>query len=207
MLKKSLKSQNNNYLFSVLVGVFSGALVFFILFLLFQSFTPNPGVSVGIDPIDFISLGINTFLVIYVLRTLGRKDDSEKVERELLISYFTKFDSEFSEGVHKMTTVDGVEGVEVAAFFKKYDMYLQELVDLSKSHRSKNLSNLTALEVAFSQIRELLSNTPQAGEIEDGVRIEDTRILYSSRHLGVITKSMGKFKKAMFNVVVGINRS
>jgi hypothetical protein len=189
------------------VGVFFGALVFFVLIASFQSFTVNSEISFGVDPIDFISLIINTILVVYVLRTLSRKDDSDKVERELLIGYFTKFDSEFSEGIHKMTTVDGVEGVEVAAFFKKYGMYLQELVDLSKSHQSKNLSNLSALEKAFSEIRELLSNTPQAGEIEDGVRIEGTRILYSSRHLGEITKSMGGFKKAMFNVVVGINRS
>ncbi len=206
-MSKKLSKNQNNYLFSILVGVFFGSLTFFILFASFNSFRVNTEISFGVNPIDFISLLINTILVMYVLRTLSRKDDNDKVERELLIGYFTKFEDDFSSGIHRMTSSCGIEGEEVSAFFKKHSMYLQELIDLSEDHRPENAPNLGSLQSSFSEILDLLSNTPREGEIEDGVRIENGYIFYSPRHLAEITKSMGKFKKAVFNVSVCINRS
>lgn len=208
MLKKLLKNQNSFFLY-ILVGIFCGVLAFFLFwipFCYFNSISVNPQLSFNIDPINLLSLFVTTLLAMYVLRTLSRKDDIDKVERDLLIGYFDKFDSNFSEEIHKMTTVDGVEGTEVASFFKKYDMYLQELIEITGMHPSKNEENLLNLEVCFSLIRELLTNTPKEGEIEDGIHVNGTRIYYSPRHLGEITRSMGKFKKSIFKLIAGINR-
>lgn len=209
MLKKLL-IQSDKYLacgLAVLLGV---VLSLFLLIVPFNYFklTISPQLSFQIDLMGVLSLLVTTGLAVYVLRVLNRSDDSDKVERDLLIKYFTDFESRFSEDIHRMTATGGVEGSDVAATFQKNGMFLQELLELAKSHASssKNETNLVALEQGVSEISELLSNVPQEGVVEDGVRLEGNIISYSPRYIGVITASMGKFKKSIFSVIVGINR-
>ena len=206
---KMLFNQGKSHLFCGLIGLLCGVLGFFLFTIPFNYFklTVNPQLSFQIDPVNFLSLIVTVTLGIFVLRSLNRKDEGDKVERDLLITYFTKFESNFTGEIHSMTAKEGIEGSEVAIVFKKYGMYIQEILEIARGHKSKNEEKLIILEKSISEIRELLSNLPRTGEVEDGVRLEGTQIFYSSRHLSEVTVSMAKFRKAIFNVIANINRS
>lgn len=48
-------------------------------------------VSIEINPLELITTAITIFLAVYVTRTLGKKNDLEKTEKELFIDYLIKF--------------------------------------------------------------------------------------------------------------------
>ena len=47
----------------------------------------NNQVNIEINPLEILSLGITVLLAIYVTRTLSKKNDLEKNEKDLLINY------------------------------------------------------------------------------------------------------------------------
>lgn len=207
MQQKPSKNQNN-FLDCGLVGILFGTIAFAIFAIPFNYFnlTVNPQLTLQIDPVNLLSLFTTIALTGYILRTLKRKDDGDKVERDLLIGYFNEFQNKFTEEIHQMTTIDGVEGSHVAIILKKCEMYMQEIIELTKEYKPDTENNLKKLQEIISEIRELLSNIPREGEVEDGIRVEGTKILYSPRHLQEVTLSMGKFRKSIFSIIVGINR-
>ena len=180
--------------------------IFFSLPFSYFKFTVDHQLSFQIDPLNLLSLVVTTFLALYVVRVLNRKEDADKAERSLLSGYFAEFESKFAEEVCKISNEeDGVDGTVVATTFQKYGMSLQALLDLARSHASRDELSLSALERSVSEIRELLSNTPTEGTIEDGVRLSGTLISYSPRYRNDIIASLGRFKKAIFSVIVSIN--
>lgn len=214
MSKKQKKKVNNYlcYFWGGFIGIIAGVFAFFLFSISFKYFgltTTSPQLSIGLDPINFISLIINTVLIILVLRKLGRKDDIDKVEREIIINHFKDFEAEFCKEIHRITSIDdGIEGSELASTFKKFDMSLQGVIEITKFYSLKeNNENITNLLKTFSNIRELLSNTPRDGEIEDGIRINGSKISYSSKHIFEITKGMNEFNKNIFAIIVDINRT
>lgn len=194
---------------TVIIGAVFGALVFFIFLAWKDSFqlAVNPEVDFDLDPVELLSLFVTIGLAVYVTRTLQRKDDDDKVERDLLMDYFKDFSSSFVESIHEMSNPDGVESADVASAFQRHGMALEELLDLANSLDSRNDENLLSLEKAVADLRELFSNIPREGEVEDGIRVEGTRLRYSPRHVGGITRATGRFRKAIYVLIAGINRS
>lgn len=207
MQKKPLKNLGN-YLDCCLIGLLCGTITFAIFAIPFDIFKLkiNPQLIFQIDLVNILSLFTTIALTLYVLRVLKRKDDGDKVERDLLINYFNEFQNKFTEEIHLMSTIDGVEGAYVALILKKYEMYMQELLELAREYYPNDEINFKKLEIIISEIRELLSNIPRLGDVEDGIKVEGTKILYSTKHLREITYSMGKFRKSIFSIIVGINR-
>lgn len=92
MLKKS------KILIYFLLGLIFG---FFLTIFIkkFSSFTIDSNIGLEINPFEFLVLVINVILAIYITRTLGKKIDSEKNEKQYLIDYLQEFRREFSNSV------------------------------------------------------------------------------------------------------------
>lgn len=207
MSKKPLQNLNPNLL-TALLGVFAGGITFFCFYIpfdYFQAITKNPQLSFQIDPINLLSIFVNIILAIYVIRVLNRQDEKKRVIRNLLANYFLDFESKLIQGLHKMATTTGIEYTEVAMYFKRHAMTMQELANLVRNQPSPKNEQIDKLENTFSEIRELFSNTPSEGDIEDGIRIEDTKIFYSPRHLEKITTHISKLKISFFETIVCIH--
>jgi len=193
----------------MVVGVLAGATIFFGLLFGFHAsrLSVSPQVNIDIDPLELLSLIVTVFLAIIVMRTLHRKDDGEKVERDILIEYFKEFSTDLMGDLHKIIADEGGESSELAAIFQRHGIVMQELSELARSHSSTHENSLAALERNVSQLRELFLNTPREGEVEDGVRIDGTKIRYSLRHISDITASMARFRREIFSMIKSINRS
>lgn len=210
---KTLWINNKHCLPSILIGLLTGVVTYFALLILFSwvHLIIKPDINLEFDIAGLIGTVINIVLVLIVLRTLHRRDEGEKVERELLIDHFVKFESGFCNLIHQFmmdTQEVGVDGSKLASALREQGMSLQELVELTRSYYSGSGDEIKDLEDSVAGIRDMLTNTPREGSVEDGVRLtDDGKILYSSRYVGDISAAVGRFKKAIFAVIVSINRS
>lgn len=204
-----MKSRNKDSFRRTVVSMFWGTFAFFILIVASNLFSLgiSPEISFQIDPLNLLSIGVTIYLAIYLIRKFNQQDEIDKTERELLIDYFNKFDSNFTEGIHEITRMSKVESQEISGFFKKYTMYLQELIDLAIVYQAKHYDKLDRLNLSVSKIRELLTYTPKLDDIDSGISIEETSLVYSSDHMSKVSQGMGLFKKAIFDLIICINRS
>lgn len=167
----------------------------------------NPEISLGIDPLQIISIFITVILAVYVLRELGHKDEGEKVERELLIKYINTFETELTKIIRDVAK-DGVTLDYVVAVLKRYGMRLQSLLRLAEEQEfiTANSSCKTELPENLKSIKDLLTDTPKTGEIENGVRVVDGKLSFSKNQVDRIAESLYATNSSIFRLVVEINR-
>lgn len=208
MLKKqsTRRAKYYEYILIILFGTASTILLLLVPLDYFKLTLSNQ-LSFQADPVNLLSIFINAALAVYVLRVLNRTDESDKIERELLIKFFVEFECEFTKNIQQITAFGGIESKEVAAIFRKNSMALQGICILAKSKIPATGSTLISLEKSVTVVRELLSEIPKNGEIEDGVRLDGTLISYSPKRVGDVAAGMGAFKTAIFEVICSINRS
>lgn len=172
----------------------------------------SPIVTFQIDPLgalmDVLTLVVPVFLTVYVLRTLNRRDEGEKSERNLLIASFKTFDSDLSKVVRDFAR-GGVKVENVAAFLKRNGMRAQTLLRLTteEGFLAEDSKQAKALSKKIRNIKDLLTNTPKTGEIEDGIRIVDGKLNYSSNQVDKIANAVFDFNTCIFKITAEINRA
>jgi hypothetical protein len=200
--------KKTNWLYSIIIGSLSGVVIFIACFLIttyyFGSISIVRTLSYQIDPLNLLSILVNAGLVWYVAKVLDQRNEENRVERDLLIKYLTDFESTFLDEIHKVASGDGIEGTILASTFKKNAMLMDELVELGKSVGDINLNGI---KDSVSEIRELLTTTPKTDEVEDGVRVHDGKLFYSTKHINQVSITLGKFKTAVFSAIAKINRN
>jgi hypothetical protein len=195
------------HLISFLLGTLAGFFIYTFITNSWQlKITPDMGFQ--IDPTGIISLIISVILAVYVLRKLSKKDEGEKVERNLLINYFTTFQTEL-EARLKNIAKGGSKFDFVNALLKRYGMRMEELFRLAIEHGFlKEGSDVQALFYdKFKKLRELLTNTPKTGAIEDGIRLENGELHFSDSQTDKISVTNSEINSTIFKIVVEINRS
>lgn len=172
----------------------------------------SPEVSFQLDPLSLISAlissAISFILAIVILRTLSNKDEEARVERKLLIDHFNTFDSEFIEKIRGFAA-GGCNVTNVAAVLKRYSVRMQGLCRLGVQHQLlKEDSEATkALMEKIRDIVPMLTDTPKAGAVEDGIRVEgDGKLFYSHAQTDKIAQATFDISSAIFEVMVEINR-
>ena len=118
MLKMLLK-KSVSHLECAFAGIVFGIIAYFLFAFPISYFklTINPQVTLEIDPTSIISLLVTIGLAVFVVRALQRKDDGDKVERDLLISYFREFESRFSQEIEQMVSVPGTRDDSMVWFW------------------------------------------------------------------------------------------
>src|SRR5688500_14657927 len=117
MSKKLVNINWSLLIIYIVVGLVAGYLLF-ILFVLFfyKLLSINNQINFQIDPTNIISLIVTIALALYISRILQRKDEGDKIERNLLMEYFDDFGSQFSEEIHAIIMCEGIKVGDVASF-------------------------------------------------------------------------------------------
>lgn len=90
----------------------AGGLTGFFLAILFKKLlnvTINNDINLELNPFDIVGLIVNIFLAIYITRTLAKKIDSEKNEKQYLINYLQEFRMEFSKSLQTLIDNDNFD--------------------------------------------------------------------------------------------------
>lgn len=161
-----------------------------------------------IDIVEIFSLIVTTLLAVYVLRKLNKTDEGEKTERNLLINYITTFESDFTEIIRKISS-GGLEYSNVVAVIKRHGMRIQHLIKLGEEQRllKENSEMQRFFQKEISNIKELLTNTPKTGEIEDGIRLDkNNKLFFSQNQIDKIASALYQTRSLIFKLIVEINR-
>lgn len=180
----------------------------YIFYINYQYLAVDPLVSFQIDPFNVISSFLTLFFGIYIVRTLGKRDEEEKIRKDYLIKYFLTFQEEFTDAIRtavkKGTKLDHVTGV-----IKRYRNRAHELVELTKEEsliKTDSVSTDSFLK-EIQVLNKLLTSTPKSGEVEDGIRIDDGKLEFSSAQLDKISRSVFKIQRDIYKISVEISKS
>ena len=194
-------------LISFLVGIISGFFLYGFTVNLWH-FSLSSDVAIQIDPINIFSTVITIILVVYVSRKLSIKDDGDKVERELLIGNLNTFETEFTNKIRSVS-IDGVKLSHTANVLKRYGVRIQSLLKLAQeySYINDKSETIQKLQEKMKEIRDLLTDTPKLGEVEDGVSVKDGKLYFSVKQVDKIADSLFSIQNLMFKLKVEVSRS
>ncbi|MBY0473116.1 hypothetical protein K2Q00_02405 [Patescibacteria group bacterium] len=192
------------------VAVLLGVLVGFLLYLWTvnsYSWQISKVISLQIDPLDIVTFVISVLLAVWVLRVLNKKDEGERAGRDLLIKTFSTFESDLTKIVRSILTPQGVKVDNVAAILKRNRTRAVALLKLAQeeglvAEDSEHAANLPKI---IKRIQDLLTETPKAGAIEDGIRVADGKLYYSSNHIDKVVDALSELSACIFRLTVEIS--
>ncbi|MFA5080405.1 MAG: hypothetical protein WC472_02145 [Candidatus Paceibacterota bacterium] len=196
-------NQNSSFLVFYALGLLSAFFVFLICHIPLSTFFSN--LSYQVDVASLFSLLATSVFGFYFTVILNKKQAINKVENDLLIDYFDKFQKDFGDVIHSMVSSDKVELSTVTSFFKKNSMYMQELVDLIGIKIDPK--KLDDVQLSINDLRGLFSDIPRDGDVEDGIRVSGGYLVYSQKQKEKMIDGIRKFRKSVFLVITLINRS
>ncbi|MDB5238451.1 MAG: hypothetical protein JWM46_721 [Candidatus Kaiserbacteria bacterium] len=166
------------------------------------------GLQLSLDPIEIFSIAINILLAVWILRKLSRDDDSEKVERDLIIRYFEDFDKDLMRAVRK-SSQNGVKYAFVVAALKELRIRLLRLLSLAieQGFITNDSVCTIALPEHLKGLRKLLTTTPRKGAVEDGIRVEEGKLYFSDEHINKINAAMFETNNGVFRLLVEVTRA
>lgn len=209
MSKENLKNPNSFNLVAWLWGLWAGTIVFFGLMIVADAkhITVSREISFQIDPTNIFTILITVYLAVTVLRQLNRRDEGDKLERDLYIQSLRDFHSQLTSDVHGLTVTTGVAGTTVASTIKNLGLALQETLVLINMSPCDNKENITLLNNQFSKLRNLLTYVPHKLDTTNNVVIKSGNMIYSSAYITSISRELAEFKKILFLIILKINRS
>lgn len=163
--------------------------------------------TIQFDPFSIISLVITLIFALFITRKLQKLDEGQRAEKELLVGYFTSFDIDFTAAVARVAK-NGSHFDYVVPLMRRYRMRLQSSLHLveQNNYLPKDSELSKALLEKMKCIVDFLTDTPQAGAVENGVRLQDGKLYFSDNQLDKITTGLLDLKAATFSVLVAINR-
>jgi hypothetical protein len=174
----------------------------------YQDLTIDPLVSFQIDPFNVISSFLTLFFGIYIVRTLGKRDAEEKIRKDYLIKYFLTFQEEFTDAI-RISVKKGTKLDHVTGIIKRYRNRAHELVELAKEESLLKTDSIPtdSFLKEIQVLNKLLTSTPKSGEVEDGIRIDDGKLEFSSAQLDKISRSVFKIQRDIYKISVEISKS
>ncbi|OGZ84652.1 MAG: hypothetical protein A2599_02725 [Candidatus Staskawiczbacteria bacterium RIFOXYD1_FULL_39_28] len=198
-----------------------GVLIFIIIFLVgaiigscislafLNKYSTSP--SVSIDPIDGISIFVNVLLVIYVTRTLTRKNEEERVEKEILIKQLQDFQDCLDNTITRLLSTEKLKLVAVNANLKTLRRNFNSIRELLKKYnfisQAEDNDICNTIDAILRDIKDFFTDTPRTGENgEKDVGVNQDEISLGAQNRQGIDDSTMKAKGKIFELVVLINR-
>lgn len=202
---------NLSKVFIVIISLLIGLLLgFWIYSSIAENISLPTETTFKVDLFDIFQIVINISLAVYIARILNKRNEEDKVEKDLLIKFFTEFNDDFKKSFRSLLFKKDLELVETNNHIKRYRMRFESLVDLAKTHKFLNESSATVhkLRENFSKIRDLLTDTPQREETTiKGVVVKSGILILEPERQTQVIEVIYDINKLAFNLIVEMNRS
>lgn len=207
-LNNILKMQKyNKILIASVLGFLSG-IIFIILFKKCTTLYFANDVSFEINPLEIFSIGINIFLAIYITRTLSKKNDQEKSEKELIINYLKDFQLEYNIKTNKILECDDYETPLTNSCFKTLRTRINSILTLAEENNviENNDETVSKIKQKISEIWELFTDTPRTANSRANQATKDGIQTLRLEKIGKIEAASIDFDKLIFQLAMKINR-
>ena len=142
---------------------FAAGVMFIIIFKKYSTLYFANDVSFEINPLEIFSIGVNIFLAIYITRTLSKKNDQEKSEKELIINYLKDFQLEYNTKTNKLLDCEDFETPLTNSCFKTLRTRVNSILALAEENSiiANNDETASKIRQKISEIWELFTDTPR----------------------------------------------
>lgn len=168
----------------------------------------NNQVSIEINPLELITTGITVFLAIYVTRTLGKRNDLEKSEKELFIDYLVKFKDLASNKIYNILKNENFDTPSTKSDLKILRKKVNSLTTLGieAKYFDANEKLATELNEKFRDIWELLTDCPEkiTGRANASVRegVERLRL----EQINKVEMNLIEIERLIFKLSLKVNK-
>lgn len=197
----------NKIVIAAILGFASG-IIFIIFFKKRTTLFFANDVSFEINPLEIFSIGANVFLAIYITRTLSKKNDQEKSEKELVINYLKDFQLEYKSKTNKLLECEDFETPLTNSCFKTLRMRINSILALAEENMIIEDNDETASKIKqkISEIWELFTDTPRTPKSRANQAIKDGIQTLRFERIGKIEAASIDLDKLIFQLAMKINR-
>lgn len=199
--------KNNNIAIASILG-FAAGIIFIIIFKKYSTLYFANDVSFEINPLEIFSIGVNIFLAIYITRTLSKKNDQEKSEKELVINYLKDFQLEYNTRTNKLLEYEDFETPLTNSCFKALRVRVNSILSLAEENSIivKNDETASKIRQKISEIWELFTDTPRTVNTRANQAIKDGIQTLRLEKIGKIEAASIDLDKLIFQLAMKINR-
>jgi len=202
MLKNKLSSFLG-LLVAFALGILAG---FYIFAYLFSHYELSNIVGFEIDPINGLSILANVLLVIYVTRTLTRKNEEERVEKDLLIKRLDNFQTNLGDALTRFFATEKLKFTDVTSELKTLRQDFNSIRLLLEKYEYDN-DICTGIDNGLRDVKDYFTDTPKSdGSGNTDVQISQDEISIGTTSRQGIDETNMKIKGQIFDLVVLINR-
>lgn len=200
--------QKNNKIAIVSILGFVAGIIFIIFFKKYSTLYFANDVSFEINPLEIFSIGVNIFLAIYITRTLSKKNDQEKSEKELIINYLKDFQLEYNTKTNKLLECEDFETPLTNSCFKTLRTRVKSIIGLAEENSIIASNDETAYKIKqkISEIWELFTDTPRTANTRANQATKDGILTLRLEKIGKIETASIDLDKLIFQLAMKINR-
>ncbi len=192
---------------ATLVGIIAG----FYLCILIKKYTVltiDPTVSFEINPLEIFTMLATILLTIYVARTIGKANDLEKSEKEMIAHNLTDFKKEFCSKINSMLEQNEFDSVLTNSNFKILRKRIDAIVSLAVDYKfvPNNDPQSNELLNKIRDVWELFTNTPRTanGRTTAAVRNDINRLRLEQ--ISKINMAVIEIEKLLFQLTMKVHR-
>ena len=159
------------------------------------------------NPVELISLILTALLAIYVTRTLGKKNDKEKSESELLINYLLAFKDDLLTRFDAISTENNIEQVKLNSDCKIIRKRLHSITSIAveNGYVQENDETIEALKEKVRVIWETLTDTPKIADGRSSKAVKDGIATLRAEKISKVEGLIIEIEKIVFNLILKIN--
>jgi len=202
------KNNQNNIIGGIIL--FCGIQIGFYLYTFASNFFSfSEAVSIQTDPVNAMGIIVNVLLAIYVTRSLTRKNEEERVEKDILIKRLDKFQNNLDENIKKFFSTGNLEFVNVVSKLKTIRKDFNSICCLLKKYYFVPGGDdlCRSIDTSIRDVKDILTDTPRSGENSTGrTSVAQNEIILSTENKQNIENSNMVIKELVFDLIVKINR-
>jgi hypothetical protein len=200
--------QKYNKIAIVAILGFASGVMFIIIFKKFTTLYFVNDVSFEINPLEIFSIAVNIFLAIYITRTLSKKNDQEKSEKELIINYLKDFQLEYNNKTSKLLECEDFETPLTNSCFKTLRTKINSVLALAEENNIivNNDETSSKIKQKISEIWELFTDTPRTANTRANQATKDGIQALRLEKIGKIEAASIDLDKLIFQLAMKINR-
>lgn len=165
--------------------------------------------SKEISIIDALTLIVTVGLGLYIAKVLESEVQNDRIEKDLYLSKISEIEEHLSTLEH-LIEGDNISYLQITNQLHLCNIKRNLIFNNIKSITNNKLqSELVAKEKTLKRrnrrLRNLLTNSPREGEINNNILIEDNIIIYSPERIIEILSESNSIKDELFRVKIIVN--
>jgi hypothetical protein len=171
-------------------------------------FSINNQVAIEINPFDILTTGITILLAFYVTRVLGKRNDLEKSEKEVLKLYLIEFKTLANEKIYRIIEQEDFDTPSTKSDLKILRKKISSILKLGEEfgYLEKNDALSTNLNNKVRDIWEFLTDCPEKVDARSSASVKKGVERLKIEQINKVEMALIEIERIVFQILMKINK-